>query len=151
MNGYRHRVLFLCTGNAARSQMAEAIARAFHGDLFEAHSAGSRPAGWVHPLATRAMQELGVDTTGQRSKNASEFLRKDFDMVVTLCESAAKDCPSWPSARKLLNWAIEDPSFGDDDPETRYFRFRQTRDELIWRIAELAADLRAETEPHGTG
>jgi arsenate reductase len=151
MNGYRHSILFLCTGNAARSQMAEAIARAYHGDILEVHSAGSRPAGWVHPLATRAMLELGVDTTGQRSKGASEFARKEFDMVVTLCSSAAKDCPAWPGARRVINWDVEDPSFGEDDAETRFFRFRQIRDELIWRIAELVADLREEMEPLGTG
>jgi arsenate reductase len=151
MKGYRHSILFLCTANASRSQLAEAIARANHGDILEVHSAGSRPAGWVHPLATRAMQEIGVDTTGQRSKGVTEFARKEFDMVVTLCTSAAKDCPTWPGARRVINWDIEDPSFGDDDPETRYLRFRQTRDELIWKIAELVADLREEIEPHGTG
>ncbi len=137
----KKRVLFLCTGNAARSQMAEALARAFHGDVMEPVSAGSRPAGWVHPLAVKAMADVGVDISNARSKGASEFLDEPFDVVVTVCDSAAKDCPMWPGAKRIEHWSIVDPSYGQDDPDTRYDRFVATRNELGKRIDELAKTL----------
>src|SRR5687768_4741114 len=98
MTDAKKRVLFLCTGNAARSQMAEALAREFHGESIEPVSAGSRPAGFVHPLAIRAMKELGADMDGARSKGVEEFANQPFDVVVTVCDSAAQDCPHWPNA-----------------------------------------------------
>ena len=138
----KNKVLFLCTGNAARSQMAEAIARAFYGDVIEPVSAGSRPAGFVHPLAVRAIAELGVSMDGATTKGADEFRNQPFDVVVTVCDSAAGDCPTWPGAKRLEHWPIEDPSWGPDDPATRFVRFCETRDELRRRIDELAASLR---------
>jgi arsenate reductase (thioredoxin) len=129
------RVLFLCTGNAARSQMAEAIARANHGDAIEAVSAGSRPAGFVHPLAIRAMADVGVDIRDAESKSADRFITETFDVVVTVCDSAAQDCPVWPGARRLEHWPIDDPSSGG------YPGFVATRDELARRIGELAGSL----------
>jgi arsenate reductase len=137
----KKRVLFLCTGNAARSQMAEALAREFHGEVLEPVSAGSRPAGFVHPLAIRAMEELGVDMDGARSKGVEEFADRLFDAVVTVCDSAAEDCPHWPNAGRVLHWPIEDPSFGPDDSATRHDRFLATRDELRRRIDELVREL----------
>ena len=137
----KKRVLFLCTGNAARSQMAEGLARAFHGEEMDVVSAGSRPAGWVHPLAIRAMAEIGIDISGQYSKSAEPYLNEPFDVVVTVCDSAAKDCPLWPGAKRIEHWPIEDPSFGDDEEATRYGRFVATRDELRKRIDELADTL----------
>lgn len=136
------RILFLCTANAARSQMAEALARLDHADLFDAHSAGSKAAGWVHPLAIRAMEELGADMSQHRSKSASDYLGEDFDYVVTVCDSAAQDCPVWPKAKNLLHWPIVDPSYGPDDPLTRFDRFLERRDEIRRRIDELAAQIR---------
>jgi arsenate reductase len=130
----KKRILFLCTGNAARSQMAEAIANAFHGDAVDAVSAGSRPAGWVHPLAIRAMAEVGVDIQDAESKGAEPFLEEELDVVVTVCDSAAEDCPTWPGAKRIEHWPIEDPSFGPGD---RLARFIETRDELARRIEEL--------------
>jgi len=138
----KKKVLFLCTGNAARSQMAEALARAFDGDVIDPVSAGSRPAGFVHPLAIRAMAELGVSMDGATSKGAEEYRNQPFDAVVTVCDSAARDCPTWPGAKRLEHWPIEDPSWGPDDPATRFDRFRETRDELRRRIDELAASFR---------
>ena len=135
----RKRVLFLCTGNAARSQMAEAIARGFHFDVIDPVSAGSRPTGWVHPLAIRAMAEVGVNMDYARSKSAEEFRDQPFDVVVTVCDSAAQDCPTWPGAKRIEHWSIEDPSFGEDDPVTRPNRFAETRDELMQRIERLVA------------
>jgi arsenate reductase (thioredoxin) len=129
------RILFLCTGNAARSQMAEAVARANHGDVVEVVSAGSRPAGFVHPLAVRAMADVGVDIRDAESKSAELFVRQDFDVVVTVCDSAAQDCPMWPGARRLEHWPIEDPSSGG------YPGFVATRDDLARRIAELVKSL----------
>lgn len=137
----KKRILFLCTGNAARSQMAEAIADAVHGDVVQAVSAGSRPAGWVHPLAIKAMAAQGVDIREARSKSAEEFINEPFDVVVTVCDSAAKDCPMWPGAKRIEHWPIVDPSYGEDDPATRYDRFVATRDELAKRIEKLVKTL----------
>ena len=136
----KRKILFLCTGNAARSQMAEALARLDHGDVVEAVSAGSRPAFGVHSLAVDVMAELGSDIAGARSKPAEEFSETAFDAVVTVCDSAAQDCPSWPNAKRLEHWSIEDPSF-ERDPEVRHERFRQTRDDLRKRIDELVESL----------
>jgi arsenate reductase len=132
-------ILFLCTGNAARSQMAEALARMFHGDRVEAVSAGSRPAGWVHPMAIEVMEELGADMREVYSKSAQEFLSADFDVVVTVCDSAAADCPNWPGARRIEHWPIEDPTWGDT--ESAHERFSTTRDELRQRIEDLVGTL----------
>ncbi len=137
----KKRLLFLCTGNAARSQMAEGLARAYHDELFEVVSAGSRPAGWVHPLAVRALAEIGIDISDQKSKSAGPFIHEHFDIVVTVCDSAAQDCPIWPRAQRIEHWPIEDPSWGADDPATRPDRFAATRDELARRIEELVASL----------
>ncbi|HET7712689.1 MAG TPA: arsenate reductase ArsC [Thermoanaerobaculia bacterium] len=137
----KKKILFLCTGNAARSQMAEALADAFHGDKVEAVSCGSRPTGWVHPLAVKAMADKGVDISGARSKSADEFRDQPFDIVVTVCDSAAQDCPTWPGAKRIEHWPIVDPSFGPDDPATRYDRFIATRDELEKRIDALVGGI----------
>jgi arsenate reductase len=135
------RVLFLCTGNAARSQMAEALARLDWTGVLEPVSAGSRPTGWVHPLAIRAMKALGFDMAEAFSKSADEFRDSEFDVVVTVCDSAADDCPTWPNALRIEHWSIEDPSFGHDDASTRYERFVETRDDLRRRIRELVGQL----------
>jgi arsenate reductase (thioredoxin) len=150
MPGAKKRVLFLCTGNAARSQMAEALARADHGEVLEPVSAGSRPAGFVHPLAIRAIEELGPSMDGASSKNAEEFRDQPFDVVVTVCDSAAQDCPIWPNATRIEHWSIEDPSWGD--AESRWERFRETRDDLRRRIADLVKTLSPPSPPgRGTG
>ncbi|HYC59257.1 MAG TPA: arsenate reductase ArsC [Thermoanaerobaculia bacterium] len=137
----KKRILFLCTGNAARSQMAEGLAREYYGDRIEVVSAGSRPAGWVHPLAIRALADIGIDASSHTSKSADAFINEPFDVVVTVCDSAAQDCPTWPGAKRIEHWPIEDPSYGPDDPATRPDRFAATRDELKRRIDELMATL----------
>ncbi len=136
------KILFLCTGNAARSQMSEALARIDYGDLVEPLSAGSRPAGFVHPFAVQVIEELGFRMAGARSKSAEEFRTAALDLVVTVCDSAAADCPTWPLARHIVNWSIEDPSFGPGDDEQRFAAFRTTRDELRRRIDGLMEALR---------
>lgn len=137
----KKKILFLCTGNAARSQMAEGLARGFHSEVVDAVSAGSRPAGWVHPLAIQALAEIGIDFQNAESKSADRFIDQDFDVVVTVCDSAAADCPLWPGARRIEHWPIEDPSFGPDDAATRFERFQATRDDLRRRIEALVATL----------
>ncbi len=137
----RKRILFLCTGNAARSQMAEGLMRAFYGDEVDVVSAGSRPAGWVHPLAIGALAEIGIDISDAQSKGAEQFLDQPFDVVVTVCDSAAQDCPLWPGAARIEHWPIEDPTFGDEDGAER---FAATRDELRGRIEELMETLNVE-------
>jgi arsenate reductase len=119
--------------------MAEAIANAFHGEELEAVSAGSRPSGIVHPLAIQAMAEMGVDLRNAVSKPAEPFLGQHFDAVVTVCDSAAADCPSWPGARRLEHWSIPDPTGGAGDA---MMRFRAVREDLSLRIAALSASLR---------
>ena len=138
MDPSRKTILFLCTGNAARSQMAEGLMRAFHGDEVDVVSAGSRPAGWVHPLAIGALAEIGIDISNAESKSAEGFLEQPFDVVVTVCDSAAADCPLWPGAKRMEHWPIEDPSFG---PGEGLQRFIETRDDLAVRIQELIATL----------
>lgn len=138
----KKKILFLCTGNAARSQMAEALARLDYGDVVEPVSAGSRPAGFVHPLAKRAIEDLGFGLADARSKPADEFRNAAFDLVVTVCDSAAVDCPTWPLARHIVNWSIEDPSFAAGDEEKRFAAFQATRDELRRRIDGLMEALR---------
>ena len=140
MEPAKKKILFLCTGNAARSQMAEALARLDHGDVLDPVSAGSRPAFGVHSLAVAVMAELGSDINGARSKSAGEFQEEDFEVVVTVCDSAAADCPTWPNAKWIEHWSIEDPSF-EPDPEVRYERFVETRDDLRKRIDALALSL----------
>ena len=122
--------------------MAEALARLDHGDVIEPLSAGSKPTGWVHPLAIKAMEELGADMSQHRSKPAAELLDRPVDIVVTVCDSAAADCPLWPKAARIDHWSIVDPSWGDDDPATRYDRFLATRDELRGRIHALVKTLK---------
>ena len=137
----KKKILFLCTGNAARSQMGEALARLDWGDVVEPVSAGSRPAGWVHPFAIHVMEELGANMSGARSKPAGEFVGQELDLVVTLCDSAANDCPVWPGAKRLVHKPVDDPSFGEDDPATRYQRFLERRDEIRQIIAELIREM----------
>lgn len=135
----KKKVLFLCTGNAARSQMAEALARADHGNVLDPVSAGSRPAELVHHIAIQVIEELGISMEGARTKGADEFTDASLDVVVTVCDSAAQDCPSWPGAKRIEHWSIEDPSWAD--PEIRWERFRETRDELRRRISALVESL----------
>src|SRR4051812_38758738 len=103
------RVLFLCTHNSARSQMAEGLLRAWGGDRFEAHSAGVE-ATEVRPLAIRAMAELGIDIGIQRSKTLDGYLGQQFDDVITTCDEAREACPLFPGAARMLHWSFDDPS-----------------------------------------
>src|SRR5512139_3006195 len=103
------KVLFLCTGNSCRSQMAEAIVNARLGDTWQAFSAGTKPAGHVHPRALEALSEIGIEHEG-RSKQADEFREVDFDLVVTVCDSAAEECPLWLGKGKRVHHSFPDPA-----------------------------------------
>lgn len=114
------RVLFLCTGNACRSQMAEALLRHLAGGRFEAYSAGSAYAGFVHPIALEAMATLGISTDGLRSKSWHEFAGSELDIVITLCDNAAATpCPVWPGDPVKAHWPLPDPSFHPGTPQER--------------------------------
>jgi putative ABC transport system ATP-binding protein len=129
----RLRVLFLCTGNSSRSQMAEGLLRKSFGDRFEALSAGSHPAGYVHPLAIAAMREIGTDVSTQRSKSIREFVPPEGappDVLVTLCEAAARECPTFPPAVRRLDWPLDDPGHVRGTPEECLDAFRRTREQL---------------------
>jgi len=127
------RVLFLCTGNSSRSQMAEGLLRQKYGDRFEALSAGSRPAGFVHPLAIAAMSEIGADLSAQHSKSVQEFLPPEGtppDVLIALCASAARECPSFPAGVRRLDWPLDDPGHVTGTPEECLDAFRRTREQL---------------------
>lgn len=134
----RVRVLFLCTRNSARSQMSEGILRHLGGDQVEVHSAGTL-ASRVHPLAIAAMAEKGIDISGHRSKELSEFAGQEFDYVVTVCDSAQESCPIFPGAPERIHWSIADPSAVEGDEATRSRAFRIASDELMTRIRYLVA------------
>ena len=133
--GERARVLFMCTHNSARSQMAEGILRDLAGDRFEVTSAGTE-ATHVRPLAIRAMDEIGIDISGQESKTLERYLGEPFDYVITVCDDANEACPFFPGAKKRLHWSLEDPSRAEGSEEERLAIFRRVRDEIRERIAQ---------------
>src|SRR3712207_2643320 len=126
------RVLFLCTHNSARSQMAEGL-RHLAGDRFEAHSAGTE-ATHVRPLAIRAMNEIGVDISEQESKTLERYLGEPFDYVITVCDDANEACPFFPGAKKRLHWSLPNPSDAKGSEEERLAVFRSVRDQLGDRV-----------------
>jgi arsenate reductase len=130
------RILFLCTHNSARSQMAEAILRVLGGDRVEVASAGTEVTR-VHPLAVREMAERGIDVGGQRSKHLNELLGERFDTVITVCDNAAESCPVFPGAPKRLHWSLPDPSAVEGPEEVRAAAFQRAADELTSRIRDL--------------
>jgi len=127
------KVLFLCTHNSARSQMAEGLLRHLAGDRFEVMSAGTE-ATHVRPLAVRAMQELAIDISGQESKTLERYLGEPFDYVVTVCDEANEACPVFPGAKRRLHWSFKDPSQATGGEEERLRAFRTVRDEIKERI-----------------
>jgi arsenate reductase len=126
----KKRVLFLCTGNSARSQMAEGLVNHFLGDEWEAYSAGTEPTGHVHPLAIRAMAELGINISHQRSKAVDEFRDAEFDLVVTVCDNAASNCPLWLGPGQVKHMGFPDPAAVSGSEAERLAVFRQVRDGL---------------------
>lgn len=128
----RKKVIFLCTHNSARSQMAEALVNYYWKDQYQAYSAGTEP-GKVNPYAVKAMEEIGIDISAARSKNASEFIGKPFDLVITVCDNAKQNCPFFPGAKEYIHKSFEDPSEAKGNEKRIFMIFRKTRDEIhIW-------------------
>ncbi len=126
-------VLFLCTHNSARSQMAEGLLREFGSEKFEVSSAGTEQT-YVRPLAIQAMAELGIDIGHHKSKTLDPFVNDRFDLVITVCDDANESCPVFPNAAQRWHWSINDPSKATGSDEQRLEAFRQARDELKARI-----------------
>ena len=135
------RVLFLCTGNSARSQMAEAFLRKYTGDRFEAHSAGLEPKG-LNPLTIQVMKEVGVDVSGHTSKGFETYLGKMlFQFLVTVCDDAEKNCPTtWPGVNQRLHWSFEDPAAFIGTDEEKLVKFRQVRDQIEQKVKAWIAE-----------
>jgi len=131
----KDRVLFLCTGNSARSQMAEAFLRKYGGERFDAFSAGLEPKA-INPLTIQVMSEAGIDVSGQRSKGINEFLGKVlFQYLITVCDDAEKNCPTiWPGVNQRLHWSFEDPAKFEGTDEEKLAKFRQVRDLIEQKI-----------------
>jgi arsenate reductase len=127
------KVLFLCTHNSARSQMAEGLLRHLAGNHFEVMSAGTE-ATHVRPLAIRAMDELGIDISGQESKTLDRYLGDTFDYVITVCDDANEACPVFPGAKRRRHWSFEDPAQARGSEEERLRVFQSVRDEIKERI-----------------
>ena len=142
-------ILVLCTGNSARSQMAEAILRRVVGERFDIHSAGTEPAQRIHPLAVETMAELGYDISGQRPKHLRKFLGVvPIHTVIIVCDAAAKTCPAiWPGAFARLTWPFPDPAATEGDERARRAAFRAVRDAIAERIEAWAAHGAAEDAP----
>ena len=127
------RVLILCTGNSARSQMAEGLLRARAGDRFEVVSAGTRP-GTVRPEAILALDELGIDIRSHRSKHVDEFAGQSFRYVITVCDNAREACPIYPADTEMVHWSFEDPAALEGTVDERLVEFRRIRDQISVRL-----------------
>jgi arsenate reductase len=135
-------VLILCTGNSCRSHLAEGILRHTAGDLFDAHSAGSKPAGYVHPLAVRVMKEIGIDIGTHRSKHMDEFLQQKIDTVITVCGNADQACPMFPGQVNRYHWGFEDPAHATGTDEEILNVFRRVCDQIKLVFEAYAAGYR---------
>jgi arsenate reductase len=146
------RVLFVCTGNSARSQMAEALLRREGGNAFEVFSAGTEPRG-VHPFTVRVLERIGVDPSPLRSKSVDEFVGQAFDYVVTVCDRARENCPYFPGGGEVLHWGFDDPAEATGTDEQRLAVFERVLAEISMRIkAFVPAALRAgKVTPAGRG
>jgi len=137
----KRKVLFLCTGNSCRSQMAEGLTNDLLGDRWEAFSAGTEPSGYVHPLAIEAMAELGIDISDRRSKSVEEFREMAFDVVITVCDDAAENCPLWLGSGHVHHMGFPDPAEASGSEEERMAVFRQVRDGLRREVLGYLEDM----------
>ncbi|HSH14538.1 MAG TPA: arsenate reductase ArsC [Verrucomicrobiae bacterium] len=131
-------ILILCTGNSCRSHLAEGILRAAAGDIFKVQSAGSKPAGHVHPLAIQVMKEIGIDISDHRSKHMDEFVKQPVETVITVCADADQLCPMFPGQVNRHHWGFADPANAAGTDEEKLAVFRRVRDE-IKRVFEAYA------------
>jgi arsenate reductase len=132
-------VLFLCTGNSCRSQIAEALVNHYLGDRYVAVSAGTQPAGYVHPVAIQVLEEVGVETVGLRSKSTDEFRGETFDTVVTVCGDAAENCPVWLAPGNRVHIGFADPAKVTGDTGVVLQAFRETRDQIRASVIDFLA------------
>jgi len=130
------KVLFLCTGNSVRSQMAEGLLNHMSHGEWKVQTAGIFPS-YVHPLAIRVMEEIGIDISQQTSKSMNQFLNEAFDYIITLCDEAAQSCPTFPGQGKRLHWSFQDPAAAIGTIEERLAVFRRVRDEIKRKIEEF--------------
>jgi protein-tyrosine-phosphatase/DNA-binding transcriptional ArsR family regulator len=142
--GKKRRVLFVCTGNSARSQMAEALLEHHTAQTIEARSAGSHPK-TLHPNAVRVMAERGIDISSNTTKHLRRFVRNHFDFVVTLCDKVREICPEFPADPTTIHWSMPDPAAAGSNDEQTYPAFQRTADELDTRVRQLIAQLSAQT------
>ena len=140
------RVLILCTGNSCRSHMAEGILRSLAGDSLEVCSAGSHPAGYVHPMAIAALAEAGLDISGHHSKHLDEFLGKDVETVITVCGKADQVCPMFPGQVNRHHFPFDDPAHAEGTEEEQMAVFRRVRDEIRAVFGAYAAGRRDESK-----
>lgn len=133
----KQRVLILCTGNSARSQMAEGLLRDLAGDKFDVESAGTI-ASFVRPQAIEAMREVGIDISGHRSKSLDEFRDQEFDYVITVCDNAAENCPVFPGRAERIHWSFDDPADASGTDDEKLAVFRRVREEISARLREFA-------------
>lgn len=133
------RVLFLCTGNSARSQMAEGLLRHTAGDRFVVASAGVAPTR-VRPEAIQVMREIGIDISHQHSKSVDDFLGREFDYVITVCDNANEQCPVFPGNTNRIHWSFDDPAAVEGDELARVAVFRRVRDEILHRLQSFVRD-----------
>ena len=139
-------ILILCTGNSCRSHLAEGILRATAGDLFDVQSAGSRPAGYVHPLAIQVMKEIGIDISTHRSKHMNDFLQQPVETVITVCGNADQACPMFPGQLNRHHWGFYDPAHATGTDEEKLAVFRKVRDEIRMVFEAYAAGRRDQLE-----
>lgn len=132
----KRRVLILCTGNSARSQMAEGLLRHLAGERFEIFSAGVDPS-YVRPQAVEAMREVGVDISGHRSKSVDEFAGQEFDYIITVCDNARERCPLFPGKAERIHWSFDDPAQAEGDEKAVLAVFRRVRDEIESRLRDF--------------
>ena len=137
----RERVLILCTGNSARSQMAEGLLRHDGGPEYEVFSAGTQPS-YVRPEALQVMREAGIDISGHRSKSVEEFANQHFDYVITVCDNAKESCPIFPATTKRIHWSLEDPAAVKGSEEQRLDEFRRIRDQIRTHLSQFAREKR---------
>jgi arsenate reductase (thioredoxin) len=138
----RPLVLILCTGNSCRSHLAEGILRAAAGDVIAVASAGSKPAGYVHPKSIEVMREIGIDLSGHTSKHLDEFLTRNVDTVITVCGNADKACPMFPGQVNRFHWGFDDPAHATGTEEEVLNEFRRVRDQIRLVFEAYAAGLR---------
>ena len=150
MSQTTQRVLFLCTGNSCRSQMAEGWLRKMAGNRLESLSAGAAPADRVHPMAIQVMAEAGIDISGQRPKSIDDFLDDPPDVVISVCERAASSCPVFPGRVQRLSWPYDDPAEAQGTAEDKLRVFRRVRDEIRVRVEAELEDL-ASMQPGDPG